>query len=132
MEDGKGRVILGLVEKDGQVLLIKRRVPEANLTWALPGGVAEPGETESEALSREIKTEVGVDTEIKEKIAGRVHPDTFVHLIYYRCEPKSTTINIGEPEEIEEARWVSGPEALKLFTSGVAPEIKEILLSLGR
>lgn len=132
MEGNKGKVVLGLIEKNGQVLVIKRRVSEKPLLWALPGGVVEPGETEEQALAREIKIEVGIETEIKEKITERVHPDTFVHLVYYRCSPKNTEINIGEPEEIEEARWVSGPEALNLFTSSVAPELRQTLLSLGK
>lgn len=130
MESGKGKVVLGLVEKDGQVLVVKRRVPEKPLLWALPGGVVEPGETEEQALSREIKIEVGIETEIKGKIAERVHPDTFVHLVYYHCSPRNTDITIGEPEEIEDARWVTGQEALNLFTSSVAPELQQLLLSL--
>lgn len=73
MENNKGKVVLGLVEQDGKVLVIKRRFPEKPLLWALPGGVVEPSETEEQALAREIKTEVGVEVETKEKITERIH-----------------------------------------------------------
>jgi ADP-ribose pyrophosphatase YjhB (NUDIX family) len=129
-EDNKGKVVLGLIESNGQVLVIKRRITEAGLVWALPGGVVGEGETEEQALTREIKMEVGLVVEVKEKITARIGPETFVNLVYYRCSPKNMDITIGEPGEIAEARWVTGPEALNLFTSSVAPAIRQILLSL--
>ena len=55
--------IFSLDEK--QILLIKRRdVP----VWVLPGGGIDKGETEEEAIIREIKEETGYTSTIKRKI----------------------------------------------------------------
>jgi 8-oxo-dGTP diphosphatase len=59
-----GRLIpcVGAVIKDeqGRLLLIKRgHEPGAGL-WSLPGGRVEPGETDAEALVREMREETGL------------------------------------------------------------------------
>ena len=61
---GSVRVIpcVGAVIKDdqGRLLLIKRgHAPGAGL-WSLPGGRIEPGETDAEALVREMREETGL------------------------------------------------------------------------
>src|ERR1700751_2623495 len=56
---------VGAVVKDGQgrLLLIKRgHAPGAGL-WSLPGGRIEPGETDAEALVREVREETGLAVE---------------------------------------------------------------------
>jgi len=56
---------VGAVIKDdrGRLLLIKRgHAPGAGL-WSLPGGRIEPGETDAEALAREIREETGLAIE---------------------------------------------------------------------
>jgi 8-oxo-dGTP diphosphatase len=53
---------VGAVIKDdrGRLLLIKRgHAPGAGL-WSLPGGRIEPGETDAEALVREMREETGL------------------------------------------------------------------------
>lgn len=57
---------VGAVIKDGQgrLLLIKRgHAPGAGL-WSLPGGRIEPGETDTEALIREMREETGLVIEV--------------------------------------------------------------------
>lgn len=56
------RAVLGALVRDGQVLLVhrsptKRAYPDV---WDLPGGVAEAGESELDALVRELHEELGV------------------------------------------------------------------------
>lgn len=56
------RVVVGALIRDGRVLLVHRRPnkranPDA---WDLPGGLVEPGESELEALARELHEELGV------------------------------------------------------------------------
>ena len=47
----------------GRLLLIKRgHSPGAGL-WSLPGGRIEPGETDAEALVREVREETGLAVE---------------------------------------------------------------------
>jgi 8-oxo-dGTP diphosphatase len=55
---------VALVDPDGRVLLAQR--PEGKAMaglWEFPGGKVEPGETPEAALIRELREELGVDTE---------------------------------------------------------------------
>lgn len=54
---------VALVDVDGRVLIAKR--PEGKSMaglWEFPGGKVEPGETPEQALVRELKEELGIDT----------------------------------------------------------------------
>lgn len=52
-----------LIDRDGRVLLAQRdRGPEAG-QWEFPGGKLEPGETPEEALVRELREELDLETD---------------------------------------------------------------------
>jgi ADP-ribose pyrophosphatase YjhB (NUDIX family) len=53
-----------MAEKDGRVLLVKRRMDPARGSWCFPGGFIEIGETPQEAAMRECQEESGFDVEI--------------------------------------------------------------------
>jgi 8-oxo-dGTP diphosphatase len=48
------QVVVTIITRDHKVLLVRRRQPEGALSWVFPGGVVEPGETESRAVEREV------------------------------------------------------------------------------
>lgn len=48
-----------VVEKDGRILLIKRKIEPEKGKWAPPGGHEEPGESHWEAAQREAGEEAG-------------------------------------------------------------------------
>jgi 8-oxo-dGTP diphosphatase len=55
--------VLGVVRRDGRVLLVQRaRAPSVG-KWGFPGGVQELGETIFEAVSRELREETGLVVE---------------------------------------------------------------------
>ncbi len=57
--------------EDGRILLIKRgHAPSVGL-WSLPGGRVEAGETDAEAVRREMAEETGLDVEVG-PLAGEV------------------------------------------------------------
>ena len=56
------RVVVGALVREGRVLLVHRR-PDKHVhpdRWDVPGGVMEVGESELEALERELREELGV------------------------------------------------------------------------
>jgi 8-oxo-dGTP diphosphatase len=59
------RVVLGALVHDDRVLLVHRR-PDKHAypdVWDLPGGLVEPGESDLDALVRELHEELGVHVE---------------------------------------------------------------------
>ena len=53
-------IAAAVIVRDSRVLLVRRRVAEGSLSWQLPAGKVEPGETVQEAAVREARDEAGV------------------------------------------------------------------------
>jgi 8-oxo-dGTP diphosphatase len=81
------KVVAGVMEEDGKVLIV-RRGPHDRLAfkWEFPGGKIESGETPEEALSRELREELGIETEVGEFLCASRHayPHLSVELLVYR------------------------------------------------
>ncbi|HTV67269.1 MAG TPA: 8-oxo-dGTP diphosphatase MutT [Rhizobiaceae bacterium] len=97
-----------LVDADGRVLITQR--PEGKQLaglWEFPGGKVEPGETPEETVVRELREEIGVETQIPclAPLTFASHSYDGFHLLMplYVCRRFA-----GEPEPIEVAavKWV--------------------------
>jgi 8-oxo-dGTP diphosphatase len=64
-----------LVQRDGKVLLGRRRSQHGQGTWSPPGGKVEPGETDEEAARRELVEETGLVGAVPRVVAETL--DTF-------------------------------------------------------
>jgi 8-oxo-dGTP diphosphatase len=122
---------VGGVIKDerGRLLLIKRgHEPGAGL-WSLPGGRVEPGETDAEALVREMREETGLVVEAG-RLLGRVrrpggHGDV-LDIRDYTATVIGGTLDPGD--DAADARWVDAEDFGSLpVTEGLA----EILTGWG-
>ncbi|WP_405913315.1 (deoxy)nucleoside triphosphate pyrophosphohydrolase [Streptomyces sp. NBC_00963] len=64
-------VVGGALYDQGRLLAARRSAPpELAGRWELPGGKLEPGESAGQALVRELREELGVETEPLERIPG--------------------------------------------------------------
>ena len=103
-------VVAAVIER-GDELLISFRHPKGPRPskWEFPGGKVEAGESEPEALIREMKEELGVTCEIGELVRRIVHPypDTDVEIAFFKAR-----IVEGDPQPLsmEEIRWVRREE----------------------
>ncbi len=100
-------VVAGAIVADSTVLIAQRtRPPELAGRWELPGGKVAAGETEPEALARELAEELGVDVEVGDHL-GDVELNATTTLRAY-----AATLVRGEPQPHDHAalRWVSAAE----------------------
>ncbi|MCP3820741.1 (deoxy)nucleoside triphosphate pyrophosphohydrolase [Streptomyces sp. A3M-1-3] len=101
-------VVGGALCHRGRLLAARRSAPpELAGRWELPGGKAEPGESPEQALVRELREELGVETEALERIPGEwpLKPGYVLHVWTAR-------LLSGEPRPLEdhdELRWL-GPD----------------------
>ncbi|WP_328536917.1 (deoxy)nucleoside triphosphate pyrophosphohydrolase [Streptomyces sp. NBC_00344] len=104
------RVVVGGALYDRGRLLAARRSapPELAGRWELPGGKVEPGESAEQALVRELREELGVETEVLERIPGEwpLKPG-------YVLQVWTARLVSGEVSPLEDhdaLRWLSPPE----------------------
>ena len=82
------RVVAALIVRDGRVLLCQRNEDDVfGLQWEFPGGEVEDGETDQQALAREIREELDVRVRVDELVGQ--FDDTIgnktVQVFLYRC-----------------------------------------------
>lgn len=120
-------VSIGVVIKDGLVLLVQRAKKEPGLNWQFPGGKIEFGESPREAAIREVFEETGIKCEIVRDVGYRIHPTTQAKLFYYVCNFISGEIVINKPDEIKDARWVKKEDINSLIPQDIFESVKRYL-----
>lgn len=92
MNEGKKmvRVVGAAIIESGRVLVAQRRrndVAYKSLKWEFPGGKIEPGETEEEAIVREIREELDCEIEVIELLPEMSHeyPDFVLRMTICIC-----------------------------------------------
>ena len=106
----KIRVVGAMIERGGKYL-ITQRPPTATLPllWEFPGGRVEPGETDEEALARELREEMQVEVAVGERVIHVEHAYERYDIDFcvYRCALLSGRI---EHVRVHDHRWVSPRE----------------------
>ena len=104
-------VVAGILVRDGLILAARRSErQDAGGLWEFPGGKPEPGESDAQALRRELREELDIEVAVGTLLGQSLHVDErrTISLRAYAC-----TLTGGEPRALEHAelRWLS-PAAL--------------------
>jgi 8-oxo-dGTP diphosphatase len=101
-------VVAGAVICGSTVLVARRlRPPALAGHWELPGGKVAAGETEPDALARELAEELGVEVRVGERLGGDIPLNAATTLRAYRV-----SLIRGEPRPHDHGalRWVTAAE----------------------
>ena len=96
-----------VTDEQGRLLMIKRgHEPGAGL-WSIPGGRIEPGETDTEALVREMLEETGLAVQVGPLIGRVQRPGLDGAVIDIRDYAATVTGGTLRPgDDAADARWV--------------------------
>jgi ADP-ribose pyrophosphatase YjhB (NUDIX family) len=107
---------------DGRLLLIRRRNDPGSGLWSVPGGRVEPGESDAQAVVREMAEETGLMVEPGE-LVGRVRRGSY-EIADYRCAVVGGTLQAGD--DATDARWC---DAARLAALPLVPLLFDTLRS---
>lgn len=102
-------VVAAVIIKEGKVFCTERGYGKYKGWWEFPGGKLEKGETNEEALVREIKEELSTLVSPKELITTVEYdyPDFHLCMHCYRCEVINGELTLNEHLD---AKWLTGEE----------------------
>lgn len=101
-------VVAGALIVEGRLLVAQRaRPPELAGLWELPGGKVAPGESDADALIRELYEELGADVTVGERVGADVAVSGSMTLRAYRVFQTGGAVTAHDHRAL---RWVSETE----------------------
>jgi len=111
-----------ITDDTGRLLLIKRGHEPEEGRWSLPGGRVKPGESDRDALVREVREETGLDVE-PGRLIGQVErpaPGGAIFDIHDYAAAVGGGL-LAAADDAADARWVHSRDIDRLdLTSGLA------------
>ncbi|WP_396926306.1 (deoxy)nucleoside triphosphate pyrophosphohydrolase [Mycolicibacterium sp.] len=101
-------VVAGALISGATLLVAQRqRPPELAGLWELPGGKVAPGESEPDALVRELREELGVDVVVGDRLGADVAVGESLILRAYLVAHTGGAVH---PHDHRALRWVGADE----------------------
>jgi mutator protein MutT len=100
-------VTAAVIEKDGVVLIAKRKRSYPGYPWEFPGGKMEEGESLEECLKREIEEELGIEIAVGDYLCSVRHVlncQSAIKIYAYRASYVRGDIQLKDHDEV---RWVT-------------------------
>lgn len=122
-------VVAAIIVDDGRVLATQRGYGDLSGGWEFPGGKVEKGETNEEALIREIEEELDARIEVKEPLimVEYQYPDFFIRMHCYLCHLESDITLL----EHRAAKWVTKDDIISLEWLPADVEVVNAIMQSG-
>ena len=112
-------VVAAIIIKDNLYFIAQRnKKKHLGLKWEFPGGKVDIKESNEEALQREIKEELNIIIDVKNKIAKKIYKDEKINIVlhYYICHINNGNIKLNEHEN---SKWLTKENLCKYdFVTG--------------
>ena len=105
-------VVAAIISRDDKFFIAQRnKNKHMGLSWEFPGGKVEEGESFQMALKREIKEELNIEIDVKDKLGEENYQDEKINvkLHYFICSILQGKICLNEHED---SAWISKDEFL--------------------
>ena len=123
------RVVAGVMVEGGRAMAARRGAGMSHPgAWEFPGGKVEAGETDEEALARELNEELGIHVTVGRRLTEvrRHYGGVDLHLLFYAVTGRTGELKAIEhdalrwlvPGELDEVAWHdSDREAIPVIRS---------------
>ncbi|OGD12786.1 MAG: hypothetical protein A2Y86_00075 [Candidatus Aminicenantes bacterium RBG_13_62_12] len=131
MEKNIRQVVAAVIEKDGKVLVARRKPGlVAGGMWEFPGGKVEDGETAEKCLERELEEEMGVRTRVGDLLCSVPFSGALMafELLVFRTELLSDSFRLTDHDEI---RWQAPGDMVEALFSEPDRPVVQILAGRG-
>lgn len=103
------QVVAALIIRDDLVLVAQRKSTDSGAGfWEFPGGKVEPGESQEEALVREIQEELEMTVEVFEKLGSQnilTPTQRPIELMLFVCKTLDQDFKLHEHQNAEWRHW---------------------------
>ena len=116
---------------EGRLAVVRRGRPPSVGLWSIPGGRVEPGESDQDAVRREVREETGLQVDVLEAAGSVVLQaatpgDRYLVTDYVAVVAPGTSTDLQAGDDADDARWVteSAFHAMDL-TPGLARALRQ-------
>lgn len=128
----KIEVVAAIIKLDDEILCVQRqknKLPYISEKFEFPGGKIEAGETQKEALKRELEEELNINPDINDLFLTVVHqyPDFELTMHSYICEVDTKEITLNEHID---SKWLKLEELNSLdWAAADVPIVDKLVLN---
>jgi ADP-ribose pyrophosphatase YjhB (NUDIX family) len=118
-------------DAEGRLVVVRRGRPPSMGLWSIPGGRVEAGESDHDAVRREVREETGLQVDVLDAAGSVVLPastpgDRYLVTDYLAVVTPGTSSDLQAGDDAEEARWVSETTFLAMdLTPGLARALQQ-------